>query len=282
MFSGRLVIQRVIQRPSLLKYQHASNWSWNSTKNRWRLLPALGTLMGGAVLYVWSYAKSKLYEVHSSEEKQKAGVLKFEGKTVLITGAAGDLGSTTARAFSQQGARLVLCDLPSTETKLKQLSAELLSLGSPAVICASVDVTNVKDVKTCVQLTVEQFGGIDILFNNAGIFGTASSVDRTDEAVFKKIQDVNVYGVFLMMKYVSKEMIKSGKGGVIVNMSSVAGLRGSKWLFAYIASKFAVSGMTRAAAKSLAEHKIRVCALAPYFLEGSLVDGIIEDLSETS
>ena len=286
MFSGRVVIQRVLQEPSLLmcrNFRRASNWSWSCTKNQWRLLPALGTIaLTGGVLYVWSYAKSRLYEVHGAEEKQQVGSLKFEGKTVLITGAAGDLGSTTARAFSQQGARLVLCDLPSTEKKLKQLATELLSLGSPTVMCASVDVTNVEDVKTCVQQCVEQFGGIDILFNNAGIFGTAGSVDRTDEAMFKKIQDVNVYGVFLMMKYVSKEMIKSGKGGVIVNMSSVAGLRGSKWLFAYIASKFAVSGMTRAAAKSLAEHKIRVCALAPYFLEGSLVDGVLEDASETS
>ena len=282
MFSGRLIIRRVLQRPSLLKcynFRRASTWS---TAKSWHLLPALSAIaVTGGALYVWSYAKSRLYEVHSAEEKEREQTRKFEGKTVLITGAAGDLGSATAKAFSQQGARLVLCDLPSTEATLKQLLTELLSLGSPAVICASVDVTNIEDVKRCVQQSVEQFGGIDILFNNAGIFGSSASLDQTDEAMFKKIQDVNVYGVFLMMKYVSKEMIKSGKGGVIINMSSVAGLRGSKWLFAYGASKFAVSGMTRSAAKSLAEHKIRVCALAPYFLEGSLVDGILEDASDT-
>jgi len=286
----RSAIQRVLKKPSLRKchdFRRASSWStsWGTKKSRnWRLLPAVAAsviVVSGGAVFVWSYAQSRLYEVHSAEEKKREQIKKFEGKTVLITGAAGDLGSTTARAFSRQGARLVLCDLPSTETKLEQLSTELLTLGSPAVICASVDVTNIEDVKRCVQQSVEQFGGIDVLFNNAGIFGTASSVEQTDEAMFKKIQDVNVYGVFLMMKHVSEEMIKSGRGGVIINMSSIAGLQGSKLLFAYSASKFAVSGMTRAAAKSLAMHKIRVCALAPYFLEGSLADGILEDASET-
>ena len=76
---------------------------------------------------------------------------RFEGKVALITGAAGALGSTTARLFSQEGALLILCDLPSTEPKLQQLVTELLSLGSPAVICICGDLTNVEDVKKSVQ-----------------------------------------------------------------------------------------------------------------------------------
>jgi len=216
----------------------------------------------------------------SSDTKEKR-LKRFGGKVVLITGGAGDLGNTTARLFAEEGARLVLFDLPSTEPKLKQLVTELLSLGSLAVIYVCGDVTNVEDVKKAVQSSVDEFGGIDILFNNAGILSTGP-LQLTDEAMFKKVQDVNVYGIFLMMKYVSNRMIESGKGGIIINMSSVGGLLGFDVAFAYCASKFAISGMTRAAAKSLARHNIRVCALAPSYLEGTLADQCIEDMAKIS
>ena len=204
---------------------------------------------------------------------------RFKGKTVLITGAAGGVGSETARAFSKEGARLVLCDLPSTEPKLKQLVTVLLSLGSPTVIYVCGDVTSVEDVKKSVQHGVDKLGGIDILLNSAGIAPVAP-LQLTDEAMFKTVQDVNVYGTFLMMKYTSNQMIKSEKGGVIINMSSFLGMKGGDPLFAYTASKFAVSGMTRAAAKSLAKHNIRVCAIAPHMLEGDLADKVNDDLAE--
>ncbi|XP_065918814.1 uncharacterized oxidoreductase TM_0325-like [Dysidea avara] len=183
--------------------------------------------------------------------------------------------------FSEEGARLVLFDLPSTEPKLKQLVTELLSLGSPAVIYVCGDVTNVEDVKKSVQRSVDELGEIDILFNNAGIFPIAP-LQQTDEAMFKRVQDINVYGVFLMMKYASNQMIESGKGGVIINMSSYAGLMAFDAAFAYCTSKFAVSGMTRAAAKSLAKHNIRVCALGPYALEGSMTDQGIEAMAKAA
>ena len=132
-------------------------------------------------------------------EKRKSTIAtekKFEGKTVLITGAAGDLGSSAARAFSEQGAQIVLCDLAHTEPKLKQLTTELLSLGSPAVTYISADVTNVDDVKNCVEKTVGQFKNIDVLFNNAGICCDIEPVQNADEEVFRRTHDVNVYGAF--------------------------------------------------------------------------------------
>jgi len=130
---------------------------------------------------------------------------RFEGKVVLITGAAGALGSTTARLFSQEGARLVLCDLPNSEPKLKQLVTELLQLGSPAAIYICGDVTNAEDVNKSVERSVDEFGGIDILFNNAGICPVGPLL-LTDDKMFKTVQEVNVYGVFLMMKYISKRI----------------------------------------------------------------------------
>ena len=215
-----------------------------------------------------------------SSDAKKKGPMRFEGKTALITGAAGDLGKCTAQLFSEEGARLILFDLSSKELKLKHLVVELSSLGSPAVVYFCGDVSNIEDVKKAVQRGVKECGGIDILFNCAGIISPSVPLQSADEATFKTVLDVNVYGVFLMMKYVSNQMIEAGNEGVIVNMSSMAGLVGTGNMFAYCASKFAVSGMTRAAAKSLAEHKIRVCAVAPGIVEGSMADTLWDSLAD--
>jgi len=203
---------------------------------------------------------------------------RFEGKVVLITGGAGDLGSTTARLFSKEGARLVLFDLPSTESKLNHLVTEL---GGTAVTYVCGDVSNVEDVKKFIQRGVDEFGGFDILFNTAAML-LPVPLQLTEDEMFKRVQDINVYGVFLTMKYASNQMIESGKGGVIINMTSFGGLRGFEIAFAYCASKFAVSGMTRAAAKSLAKHNIRVCAIAPWALDGSLSKECIEGVAKVA
>ena len=234
----------------------------------------LRLLSPGRYFYNWRTTWERPRRKFSFNEKeiQTQALKRFEGKSVLITGGAGDLGSTTARLFSEQGARIVLCDLASTEAKLKQLTTELLSLGSPSVIYASVDVANIEDVKKCVQLAVEEFGGIDILFNTHAFLGTINPVHETDELIFKKVQDTNVYGTFLMMKYVSNKMIESGRGGVICNTSSFTGVMANPFAFPYITSKFAINGMSRAAARSLAKYNIRVNSLAPGVLEGGLAD----------
>ena len=211
-------------------------------------------------------------------DKKQQGHKRFEGKTAIITGAAGDLGSTTARLISEEGARLVLCDLPNTEPKLKQLVTEL---GGQGVIYICGDVSSVEDVKKSVQRGVDEFGGIDILLHCAAAI-TKGRLQETDDELFKKTQDVNIYGTFLMMKYVSNKMIEAGKGGVIVNVSSDAGLVGIDAIFAYCASKFAVCGMTRAAAKSLAKHNIRVCAVAPSILEGHTLENNLDVIVKMS
>ena len=282
MFSTRLLAQRLVHQVKVHSRQpkrlFSSNWNAPCRRVSSLAVTSVAIAITGTFLYV---KKNYLgfYEIHCAEEKRSA-TKKFEGKTVLITGAAGDLGSTTARAFSEQGAQIVLCDLAGTEPKLNHLTTELLSMGSPRVLCISVDVSNVEDVKRCVEKAVKEFKNIDILFNNAGVCCDAEPVQSADEEVFKRTQDVNVYGVFLMMKYVSNKMIESGKGGVIVNSSSMAGLKGGQFLFSYIASKFAVTGMTRAAAKSLAKHNIRVNAIGPLYIEGRMASQAINDITE--
>ena len=263
--------------------------SWRAPYPRrlaWRsslAVTSVAVTIAGTFLYI-KINNLSLRGIRCAETKAKreSTTQKFEGKTILITGAAGELGSTTAKAFSEQGAQVVLCDLAGTEPKLKQLTTELLSLGSPAVTYISADVTNVDDVTNCVEKTVGEFKNIDVLFNNAGVCCDVEPVQNADEEVFKRTQDVNVYGVFLMMKYVSNKMIESGRGGVIINASSIAGLKGGQFVFSYTASKFAVTGMTKAAAKNLAKYNIRVNAIAPFFIDGNMADQIIVDITSKS
>ena len=274
-----MLAQRLVQQVKVHSRQpkrlFSSNWSAPCRRGSSLVATSVAIAITGTFLY---FKKNHLGLLHCAEKR--SATKKFEGKTVLITGAAGDLGSTTARAFSGQGAQIVLCDLAGTEPKLKQLTTELLSMGSPRVLCISVDVSNVEDVKRCIEKAVKEFKNIDILFNNAGISCDVEPVQSADEEVFKRTQDVNVYGVFLMMKYVSNKMIESGKGGVIVNSSSIAGLKGGQFLFSYVASKFAVTGMTRAAAKSLAKHNIRINAIAPFYIEGHMANQAIKNITE--
>ena len=255
----------------------------SSWRTPWRSSSLLVTSVAVTITGTFLYIKKNYLgfeEVCCAEENKRITQKKFEGKTILITGAAGDIGSSTAKAFSEQGAQLVLCDLAGTEPKLKQLTTELLALGSPAVTYISADVTNVDEVKNCVEKTVGEFKNIDVLFNNAGICCDVEPVQYADEEVFRQTHDVNVYGIFLMMKYVSNKMIESGRGGVIINTTSIAGVNGSEYLFSYAASKFAVIGMSKAAAKSLAKHNIRVNAIAPGFIESNMRDNLIKDMAE--
>ena len=195
---------------------------------------------------------------------------KFANKSIVITGAAGDIGSATARAFAQEGASVMLVDLNATIEKMKGICSELKALGASQAEWITCDVTDVGQVAKMVDCSIRKFGQIDFFFNNAGIQGTLLPIHKQDEAAFKKLIDINIYGMFLAMKYVSSAMIAAGKGGVIVNTASLAGLIGPPNMIAYAASKFAVVGMTKTAAKDLAEHNIRVCAIAPALIEGRL------------
>ena len=284
MFSKRILSACLVQQFKVHSSRQprrlfsSSNW-----RTPWRSSTLLVTSAAVTITGIFLYIKKNhlgFERVRCAEEKKRIPQKKFEGKTVLITGAAGGIGSTAAKAFSEQGAQVVLCDLARTEPKLKQLTTELLSLGSPAVTYISADVTNVDDVKNCVEKTVGEFKNIDVLFNNAGICCDVEPVQNADEELFRQMHDVNVYGVFLMMKYVSNMMIESGKGGVIINTTSQAGLKGSEYIFSYAASKFAVTGMTKAAAKSLAKHNIRVNAIAPYHIHATMGNNVAKALAK--
>lgn len=222
---------------------------------------------GSLVYYVWrkrSASKAKLAAQSADQLRE------FTGKAVLITGAAGDIGSATATVFAERGATLILVDLPSMKDCLEQKCKELESQGASQVFFTTADVTNSDEVEQMADFAIKKAGRIDYFFNNAGIQGELRPLHKQSDDSFRKVMLVNTYGVFLGMKYVSKAMMQAERGGVIVNTASLAGLQGPPNMVAYAASKFAVIGMTKTAAKDLAPYGIRVCAIAPGLLEGRM------------
>lgn len=184
---------------------------------------------------------------------------RLDHKVALITGAAGGLGRQTAIRMAEEGAKIALVDLNvEGGEETKKLVEEI---GSKSIFIQA-DVSKSSDVQNYVKKTIEEFGKIDIFFNNAGIEGMVAPVEDYDEDEFDKVIAINVKGVFLGLKYVLKEMKKQGSGSVI-NTSSIGGLVGHENFIGYVASKHAVSGMTKDAAIEYGKHGIRVNAIAP-------------------
>src|ERR1700759_3044465 len=179
---------------------------------------------------------------------------RFDGKTILVSGGARGQGASAGRQLVAQGAKVVITDILDNEGNT--LASEL---GASAKFVRH-DVTSEADWARAVQ-TAESFGGLHGLINNAGIFKPAY-LGETDLELWERHLRVNQTGCFLGMKSVVGAMQRSG-GGSIVNISSVAGLRGSPAAFAYSATKGALRGMTKAASMDLAKYKIRVNSVHP-------------------
>jgi NAD(P)-dependent dehydrogenase (short-subunit alcohol dehydrogenase family) len=197
---------------------------------------------------------------------------RFEGKVVLITGAAGGIGRAVATRFAAEGARLGLVDL--TADGLRETLAAVEKAGGSAVT-VQADVTRSADVARYAAAVADHWGGVDCFFNNAGILGAVSPLVDYPEETFDRVLAVNVKGVWLGLKTVAP-LLRARGGGVIVNTASIAGLRGSRNLVAYTASKHAVIGLTRTAALELAPSHIRVNAICPSPIDTAMVKQLEE------
>lgn len=183
---------------------------------------------------------------------------RLENKVAIITGGAGVIGKVTAEKFLKEGAKVALVDL--SEDALSKAKEELSSHGE--VLTVQADVTQESDVKNYVEKTKEQFGRIDVFFNNAGIEGKVAPIVEQEVENLDNVLNVNVRGVFLGLKHVLPALIEQGHGSVI-NTSSVAGLEGSPGVAPYIASKHAVAGLTKTAALEVAGNNVRVNSIHP-------------------
>lgn len=204
---------------------------------------------------------------------------RFKDKVIIITGAAGDIGTATALRFADEGACVVGVDFD--EHGLARLAEQVLELTGKSggdYLPVQADVTSEASVQNYVSAAVAQFGGIDGLFNNAGIEGSASDVADCDLEDFERVMAVNVRGVLLGMKHVVPHMNQRG-GGSIVNTASVAGMAGAAGLTAYCASKHAVIGLTRSVARQQGVNNIRVNAVCPSAMSGRMMASIESKIS---
>ena len=191
---------------------------------------------------------------------------RIAGKVALITGAARGMGAAHARRFIAEGARVVLGDILDAEGAV--LAAEL---GADARYIR-LDVTKADDWAAAVALCVTDFGGLHILVNNAGIFGGAAIVDHPLD-LWQRMIDINLTGVFLGIRAATTALVASGSGSII-NISSVAGLRGAPGGSAYVASKFGVRGLTKAVAAELAPFGVRCNSVHPGIIDTPMAEGL--------
>jgi len=191
----------------------------------------------------------------------------FSGKVALVTGGTSGIGKTTAIEFARAGAKVVLTG--RREKEGAQVVAEIQKLGGDAGFVRA-DVAKDADVKRIVDFTVDKFGRLDIAFNNAGV-EWMGPLDQATEAEYRRVFDINVWGVLNSMRHEIRVMLKTG-GGAIVNTSSVAGHVGMGQVSIYIASKHAVEGLTKALALEFAKQNIRINAVAPGAIATEMFD----------
>ncbi|MEO0704044.1 MAG: SDR family NAD(P)-dependent oxidoreductase, partial [Pseudomonadota bacterium] len=177
-------------------------------------------------------------------------------KTALITGAARGIGLAFARAYVREGARVALGDID-----IERARAAAAEIGE-AAIAVEMDVTDQASIDAAVAATVDAFGQIDILINNAALFTAAPIAEITRED-YARVFDINVSGTLFTLQAVARHMIGQGIKGTIINMASQAGRRGEPLVAVYCATKAAVISLTQSAGLNLIDHGIRVNAIAP-------------------
>lgn len=202
--------------------------------------------------------------------------MSFEGKTVVITGAARGIGRAIAYEFAKNKANIVI-NYHGNEAGALETKKTCEELGANAIICKA-DVAKDEDCKCLIDTAMESYGRVDVLVNNAGITKDKLMMAMKEED-FDQVINANLKGTFLCTKYATKIMMKQRYGRVI-NLSSVVGLRGNAGQVNYSASKAGIIGLTKSAAKELATRNITVNAIAPGMIETDMTNVLPDKIKD--
>jgi D-sorbitol dehydrogenase (acceptor) len=195
---------------------------------------------------------------------------RLSSRHALLTGAGGGIGLAVTEAFLAEGAHCTAVDLaPHPSAGL----AALLARHADRLAYAAADVTRLDLLGDLVDGAAARFGTVDLLFNNAAVFDMAPLLE-SDEAMYQRLFDVNVKGMFFVMQTVLARLVAAGRGGSVVNLASQAGRRGEALVAHYCASKAAVISYTQSAALAMAPHRIRVNAIAPGVIDTPMWQGV--------
>jgi D-sorbitol dehydrogenase (acceptor) len=195
---------------------------------------------------------------------------RLASRHALLTGAGGGIGLAVTEAFLAEGAHCTAVDLaPQPSAGL----AALLARYADRLAYVAADVTRVDSLGALVDGAATRFGTVDLLFNNAAVFDMAPLLE-SDEAMYQRLFDVNVKGMFFVMQTVLARLVATGKVGSVVNLASQAGRRGEALVAHYCASKAAVISYTQSAALAMAPHRIRVNAIAPGVIDTPMWQGV--------
>jgi len=193
--------------------------------------------------------------------------MKLKDKVAIVTGGARGIGEAIARAYVEEGAKVVIADVEIAKGE------ELAESIGGAAIAVRLDVRDKDQIAAAVAKAVETFGGVDILVNNAGVFNMGPIAEAT-EADFDRQFGINVRGLLFMTQAVAAQMEKQGRGGKIVNLSSQAGRRGEAFVAIYCASKAAVISLTQSMGLELIKKGINVNAIAPGVVDTPMWDTV--------
>lgn len=192
--------------------------------------------------------------------------MRLEGKTAIITGGGSGIGRATAILFVKEGAKVMVADI-NEETG--QETVKMIQDNGGTAEFQEVDVTSPEDIQRLVKATVDSFGKLDIMVNNAGIGHAEAKIPDVPIEDWDRVVDVCMKSVFLGMKYAIPEMIENG--GSIINTASVAGIKGQKLQAGYTAAKNGVIAVTKSTALEFGKHNIRVNAIAPGVIDTAIV-----------
>ncbi|MBE9211530.1 SDR family NAD(P)-dependent oxidoreductase [Plectonema cf. radiosum LEGE 06105] len=237
------------------------------SKSRRQILAGLGAAGVAGAIYTKNAAKADDKTPVISQTNNIQPQDRFANKVVLITGATSGIGKETAKAFTQQGAKVFFCG--RRENLGKQVEKEIRASGGEATYMRA-DVRKAEEVKAFVDACVAKYGRLDIAFNNAGIDYPPQPIVDTKVEEFDDLMNTNARGVFLGMKYEIPHMLKAGNGAII-NMASIGGKRAFPNIVGYGASKAAVIHMTKMAAQEYGKD-IRINAVSPGAIDTAMQD----------